>query len=391
VSRRIWLDITGIHPGSDAAVFALCLDAALRRAGADVQPCHRTPGMQALGAAELTQILTLAADEPALPPVLQQGWGFGARRLPERTRVAIGHFLRLQKAAMAAWRGLARAAITARHPEQMPDLARPNAGDVLLMLCLSGDAARFAANGVLLVLLATDTTVLARPEWRTPEEVAQAEIWRRTTLPLVAITAATSDEGLTLLTQAGAKRPILLAGAADAIGALSPQSTHPRRFVLAGGEIGEAGQTRQLLLTWRRLQELLPADAVPDLVLAGPVEALSADVLEQLRNSRLLGGRARLVMHPGAELVAGLNRDCLFAIAPSPSSGWGRATWNALAAGAPCLSVFAAYGAVPFDAGNAAAVTARVRAWLADPPARPSLPRRDWDTVAETLLRELAR
>jgi hypothetical protein len=161
----------------------------------------------------------------------------------------------------------------------------------------------------------------------------------------------------------------------------APAPLAPRRFVLAAGPIGVAGATGQLLLAWRRLMETMAEDDVPELVLAGPVGTLADDALAQVRNSAGLGGKVVVVPFPSAELLAGLVRDCLFCIAPD-ATGWGRATWEAMGIGRPCLSASGLEGAVEFDPQNAAALAELVRAWLVELPLGATAAPRGWDELA---------
>ena len=128
---------------------------------------------------------------------------------------------------------------------------------------------------------------------------------------------------------------------------------------------------------------------MPDLVIAVPVGPQANDVLDMLVASRFLDGRARVILYPSPAQIAAFARDCLFAVSMSPATGWGRGTLNAQCTGAPCLSAFLSHGAVPFDPENAAAVAARIRAWLVDPPVKPPLFARNWDDAARDLLRML--
>ena len=350
--RRIWIDVTGLRPGSDAGLYGLHLAEALVRAGQTIQPCLRAPGLIALSLDNLRAAMTvspleLAHTEPFRPA-------------PPRE--------------------------TPFQSEDSADL--PGADDLVLFLSLRGDASRMARNGAILVLLATNVTTLSRPEWRWPREVEEAAIFLRDTAPHLAFGVAQSEDSAVVLRRVGITVPRTMRAAADGGGPM-PQSAHPRPFIFASGEIGEAGQTRQLLPVWRRLLETMPEGSVPDLVIAGPIGPQAADVLEQLWNCSFLEGRARVILYPSPAQIAGFARDCVFAVSMSPATGWGRGTLNAQCMGAPCLSAFLSYGAVPFDPENAAAVAARIRAWLVDPPVKPPLMTRSWDDAARDLLRIL--
>ena len=352
MGRRIWIDVTGLRPGSDAGLYGLYLAEALARAGQTVQPCLRAPGLIALSLETLRSTMTVSPHE------LTHTEPF--RPAPPRE--------------------------TPMQSEDSSDL--PALGDVVLLLSLRGDASRMAQHGAVLVLLATNVTMLSRPEWRWPREVEEAAIFLRDTAPHIAFGIAQSEEAAVVLRRVGIKVQRTMRGAADG-GTPLPEPAHSRPFIFASGEIGEAGQTRHLLPVWRRLLETMPEGSVPDLVIAGPIGPQAADVLEQLWNCRFLEGRARVILFPSPAQIASFARDCVFAISMSPATGWGRGTLNAQCLGAPCLSAFLSYGAVPFDPANAAAVAARIRAWLVDPPVKPPLFARSWDDAARELLRML--
>jgi hypothetical protein len=350
--HRIWIDVTGLRPGGDAGMYALNLYAALRRAGREVQACLRAPGLVTLSEAELRSLLLLPPSEMTIETV---------PGMPEWTPISQQH--------------------------DGPDC--PASGDDYLMLSINGDASRFAASGARLSLVATNATVLARPEWRTKRELLLAEEWLRHTAPVISHAVLPSEGAAKVMAAAGIANPHVITGAPD-VGTPLPGPAHPRPFIFASGEISEAGQTRQLPLVWRRLYDTMPAEMVPDLLIAGPISSQSGDVLTQLRNSRLLEGRARLVAFPSPAQIASFARDCVFAIAMAAGTGWGRGTLNAQLFAAPCLSAYSSYGAVPFDPTNAAGIAARIRAWLVDPAVKPPVMTRNWDDVAQDMLRVLS-
>lgn len=352
MARRIWLDVTGVRPGSDTAAYALSLYRALLSDGAQVFACRRCPGLVCLSESMFHQSLMVPSTELSVGDFVQPRLA-----LPEGDRCA-------------------------------QDQIRPIAGDAYVMVTLAGDAGRFAQDGARLVMLASNLTVLARPEWREQIEIDLAAEWLERTSPQLSLAVVHSPEAAAVAQKAGIRGPQMLAAAADAANPW-PGPAHPRPFIFASGEISEAGQTRQLLLVWRRLMETLPEGLLPDLVIAGPVGPQSQDVLTQLHNSRLLDGRARVILFPTPGQVAMFARDCVFAIAMAAPTGWGRGTLNAQVAGASCLSAYQTYGSVPFDPTNAASVAARVRAWLVDPPVKPPVMARHWDAVVRDLLQLL--
>lgn len=408
VAGRIWLDITGIRPGSDAAVFAAELGRALRQHGPlALVVCRRAPGMRVVGDDALDTLLegrVRLRDRVRHTGVLRRL----ARGLPEQARLAVGRYVRLQRASVLAWRlaaiGTLRHAARYRAPR---DRAVPAAGDVLLMLSPSGDAARFAHGGTRLVFLAAESAVLIRPDWLLADDAAAAAIWLRQTLPhvsrVIAFTEATAQAVVragclpdpVVVTAAGTVTPtggpigVSKGGAVRRAPSVGGGAEVPARsFVLAAGEIGEAGHTRHLLLAWRLLLDRMPPDEVPVLLLAGPLGALVGDLLEQLRNSRMFGGHVQLVLHPGPEEISRLTRQCLFTIAIGHSA-WGRAACDSLAHGVACLSPHPAPGAVAVDATSATALADAVRDWLRTPPRQPPPASRLWSDVAADVLSAL--
>ena len=352
MARRIWIDITGLRPGSDAGMYALNLYSALLDAGETVQACQRAPGLHCLSSEELrAQLIVLPSELSGV----------------------------VDLAPLLNW-------IPPLLPYDGPDL--PGPGDIFLMLAMAGDLRHIAARGATLVLLATNVTVLARPDWRDLRDVDATEVWMKLTAPLTKTAIVHSQLAAEALREAGVKGAVTIGAAADA-GPPPPEPIHPRPFIFASGEIGEAGQTRNLLLVWRRLLETMPLGMVPDLLIAGPIGAQDGDTLAQLANSQLLQGRARVILYPSPSQIAALARDCVFAVAMAAGTGWGRGTHNAQLFGAPCLSAFPSYSAVSFDPTNAAGINARIRAWLVDPPVKPPMMSRNWNDVVRDLLREL--
>jgi hypothetical protein len=369
--RRIWVDVTGIRPGSDSAIFADRLIGGFRRLSVDAILCCRDRGLRVFQWPELAQTHCLPVAQTTQSAV--SVWRLAWDGMPGRTRRAIRHFLRLQKAVLAGRRGTGDVAA----PEtEISDTAVPRGDDVLLMLGTSGDASRFADAGVRLAVLLVDAAPILRPDWLARSQQADFDRWLRTTLPHVSVALSVAGPVLgrdvPMTTIAGA--PILLRGPT----LLSvPPSASSRPFVLAAGPIGAAGQTRHLLLAWRRLMDMT-AD-LPDLVIAGEIGPLADDVLAQLRHSDGLGGKVILVRSPSVEFTSMLMRDCLFCIAMEAPGGWGRTALDAADGGKPCLEA-------GLHAENAARLASDISQFLVHPPTVSEHVPRSWDDVARDVL-----
>jgi hypothetical protein len=377
-----WLDITGVRPGSDAAHMALALGDALQ-GHTTVRVCQRVPGLRK---EPWTALEALAAPQPPpdlhVPAVGRLGL---AQRLPAPTRAAIRRFVAAQRAALAVWVGMRHPAGTPQTAHDNKDIAAPAAGDLLLMLLPSGDAGRFAAQGVRLVLVAADPTALIRPDWVEPDAAKAAAIWLSRTAPHISTVIAWSAEAADALRRCGLPAPIVLAAAASIA-----DDADDAGYVIAAGEISEAGHTRHLLLTWRKLLDEMPPDTLPPLLLAGPIGPLSDDVIAQLRNSRLFDGAVRVAANPTSPEFSSLLAASRFVIA-AEAGGWGRATWDGLAAGRACLSTFAAPGATDITPSNVSALADSIRQWIESPPPPPEpMAPRGWSDVAADLLKVLA-
>jgi hypothetical protein len=342
---RIWLDLTCIAQGSDAAVVASCLGAALAK-HAELHLCRREPGLVELDRACLTQLAQPphANGRPSSRPLRAL-----AQRLPPLLRASLGRFALLQIEALRLWRALlARPA--SRAGVAPGDAAALRPGDILVLLSAAGDASRFAAQGVRLIECAI-----------APAPPASAAVWRSTTAPLI-------EQSLTQR----------VAGAA---------TTHPvprvnPDLILCLDEIGLHGHTDQLLHAWRRLMETRGAAGLPVLVLAGPMGLGAQDCLTQITNSDGLGGHIRLAPHVSPVERAALLARAWFNISLGDHSAWSRARSDCEGAGVAVLC--------GVD-GQVADLADAVSAWLDNPPPFPPCAARSWDNVAGDVMSALAR
>lgn len=383
---RIWVDVTGVAPGSDSAVFADFLCAGFGRGGVDFTLCYRDPGLRAFAWPEMAWCDALP--EQGLQPGALSRRQRLADRIPGPARRAILRFVQLQRAVAAARHVAAPISPVASIAGPVSDAVTPGAGDVLLMLGISGDASRFAKAGVRLAVYLVDGLAALRPEWLDVGARDAVAAWRRATSPGLSVAIASNPTCADALARMGVGVPVQTIRGAAVAADDAPRGVD-QRFVLVAGPIGVAGATRHLLLAWRRLIETMAADEAPNLVLAGSVGPLAGDVLAQLHNSFGLGGKVRLAPFPSAALHAALLRDCLFCIAPDLTGG-GLVTLEAQAMGVACLSASGLDGSVAIDPENAAALAGGVRVWLGAPPVVPAAPHRGWDAVADDVMRAIS-
>lgn len=172
----------------------------------------------------------------------------------------------------------------------------------------------------------------------------------------------------------------------------------------------EARKNHALLFrVWSKLLDAVAdgtraADSVPDLVFAGRIGWLVADLLAQLDNTKWLGGRIKFVADPNDAELRALYAGCLFTVFPSWHEGWGLPVTESLALGKPCLSSDAA--SLPeaggklcryFDPGSVGLAHEAIAAVLDDRVGLASWEaaiRRDfrptpWTTTAQALLKSL--
>jgi hypothetical protein len=377
---RIWVDVTGISPGSDAAVYADRLCEGFARIGVDHALCCRDPGLRLFAWPALRQTDEVAA--PVARMAEMSRFRMMADRLPAGTRRALARFVQLQRAALAARRAPRKgASVMSDAAEAVPDAVTPASGDVLLMLGPYGDASRFLERGVRLVALLAETVPLVRPDWLDAYLRDAVAHWRRSTLPVLSgAIAVGSRDAMALGTAA---LPTIIPAAATYVETSGPLAgASMGRFILATAPIGVAGSTRQLLLAWRRLEQQVPRERLPKLVLAGEPGPLAEDVMLQISNSLGMGGQVIVVPSPTPTLRSALMRECLFCVAPAPGGGWGRADLDAAAVGKACLSEIAVEEGWVTDTLNAAALAGRIRDQLegGEVVAVPAV--RGWDDVA---------
>jgi hypothetical protein len=167
VTAAIWLDITGVRRGTDAAILAQRLGTALRaRLGDRVRLCDRRPGLTERPWSDLTTALTALPAHPRRGGAAALGRQIEslAARLPPGVRAALRRAASLQLEALRAARPVSPPSISAPAEDNIIDTAPTVPSDILLMLMPSGDASRLHAAGIRIACLLADTTFLTRAD-----------------------------------------------------------------------------------------------------------------------------------------------------------------------------------------------------------------------------------
>jgi glycosyltransferase involved in cell wall biosynthesis len=237
-----------------------------------------------------------------------------------------------------------------------------------------------------------DMAPMNRPEWCHEGVIRTFRAWHSSVLPLCDLVLANSRYTARQVEEWARRVGVRLPGPVRAVpigtgfGMASerPQSrpTAPPgagNYVLFVSTLEARKNHASLLRVWRRLldeerSQLRPPGSVPDLVFAGRVGWMVADLMQQLENSSWLGGRVRLVRDPSDAELRALYEGCLFTLFPSLYEGWGLPVSEALSLGVPVLCSSAT--ALPeaggdlaryFDPEDAGSCYRAVAALLADP------------------------
>lgn len=219
-------------------------------------------------------------------------------------------------------------------------------------------------------VLVHDLVPIRRPEWCHVGVTRTFKDWYADVLPFCDVVLANSRHTAADVEAYATEIGVALPGpvravpvgtgfgpavAAPAATAALAATAAPGNYVLFVSTM-EARKNHALAVrVWRRLLDeeragLRPPGSVPELVFAGRVGWLVADLVQQLENTAWLGGRVRMVENPSDTALRALYAGCLFTLFPSLHEGWGLPVTESLALGAPCLSSDA--GALP-EAGGA--------------------------------------
>ncbi len=277
-------------------------------------------------------------------------------------------------------------------PRRLADIARR--GDVLAVLgspWFELDYAELASHargrlGLRLAVLLHDVIPVRRPEWVDRGTTRVYRDWYTAVLPLADVVFANSQATADDLSawcardNVALRRPVRPVPIGTGFGAVADQMGEPagplppvleatlrgRPYVLFVSTV-EARKNHLLLFrVWRRLLEEMKPERVPDLVFAGKVGWMVADLMSQIENSRNLGGRLHVVEGLDDRELRAVYAGCSFTVFPSFYEGWGLPVSESLAMGKPCVSSNAtalpeAGGRLaryfdPFDAGDATRV-----------------------------------
>jgi glycosyltransferase involved in cell wall biosynthesis len=353
---------------------------------AEVQALYRgmTHGVPAKAAAATPPVeMPLLQSRAARIPVVGSGMRLIASRLPPEVRRPLGEAARAQ---IAAFRGAGRFAaalpdlVTSRRrrvagpppcpadakAEPMPppvsgpgldirDVVQP--GDVLAALGspwssqgYPGLIARLKAQtGMRFALLVYDLIPVVRPEFCDRGLVMLFSSFILGCLPLADELMTISRASAADLEAWSAKIGVRLATAPRPIPIGTGFSTEAEsRPLPAGLEPGgyalfvstvEARKNHLLAFrAWRRLLEEMPPERVPQLVFAGRIGWMVADLMQQIRNCEQLGGKLTIVEDPDDATLAALYRGARFTLFPSLYEGWGLPVSESLAFGKVCLA-----------------------------------------------------
>ncbi len=291
----------------------------------------------------------------------------------------------------------APAALKKPAPGSFDSLAQP--GDTLLVLGAPWNRERYSDTArwlrderrIRFGVLVHDLVPVRHPEWCHRGVPRMFREWYADVLPFCDVVFANSrhtaadveawaqESGMVLN---GRVQPLPVgSGFGDPAPAASqPGLPIPGTYVLFVSTM-EARKNHALLVrVWTMLLDAVadgtrPAASVPDLVFAGRIGWLVADLLAQLDNTRWLAGRIRFVPDPTDAELRALYADCLFTVFPSLHEGWGLPVTESLALGKPCLSSNAA--SLPeaggtlcryFDPDSLASTFAAIAATLDDRP-----------------------
>ena len=326
------------------------------------------PSLEAgIAAAAAAAACAPAPADPVVPPSRWKPDGIvmrvanSGRRLPPGLRRPIGVIGRAVVQIMAELPDLARAA---RHEIVMNSAQRAQIGGH--GFDLDGEDVAFApgdwivnlganwetpypasffetleSQGVKLAILAHDLIPELFPEWAVRVNAENFRAWLRSSVMAAQVRFAVSKSTATDLTACmkaldrDIPPPVVLP-----IGYVAPPQTEPeaplmlsRPYVLLVSTIEIRKNHALMFRIWRQLLLSLPADQVPDLIFAGKVGWLTADLMQQLENTAWLDGKIKFIPAPSDDQLSSLYRHCMFTVFPSLYEGWGLPVTESLSFG----------------------------------------------------------
>jgi len=188
------------------------------------------------------------------------------------------------------------------------------------------------ARDVRLAALAHDLIPELFPEWAVKANVKNFRAWLRSSVmacdKLFAVSRSTAVDLVECMAAMGKAVPPPVVLPVGSLPLPEPDmaakpAAGERPYVLMVSTIEIRKNHALMFKIWRRMLRDMPPDRVPDLVFAGKLGWLTADLVQQLENCDWLDGRIRFVPSPSDAELAGLYRGCLFTVFPSLYEGWG--------------------------------------------------------------------
>ncbi len=265
-----------------------------------------------------------------------------------------------------AWRARRRSHTLRPGTESFEDLAQP--GDTLLVLGAPWNRERYSdiarwlrdERRLRFGVLVHDLVPIRHPEWCYRGVPRAFREWYSDVLPFCDVVFANSRHTARDVEAYARESGIVLNGPVQTLpigtgfgaGSDAPEPVpgrlpEPGSYVLFVSTL-EARKNHALAVRiWSLLLNEVaagrrPPESVPDLVFAGRIGWLVADLLAQLNNTEWLGGRVRFVRDPTDAELRALYAGSLFTLFPSLHEGWGLPVTESLALGKPCLCSSAA-------------------------------------------------
>ena len=196
------------------------------------------------------------------------------------------------------------------------------------------------AQGIKFAILAHDLIPELFPEWAVRLNAENFRAWLRSSALAADVrfavsksTAADLSACLAALGRQIAPPVVLPIGHVAAAAPDPAEQPLERPYVLLVSTIEIRKNHALMFRVWRRLLRDLPPGETPDLVFAGKIGWLTADLVQQLENPNRLDGKLKFIPAPSDGELAALYRNCLFTVFPSLYEGWGLPVTESLSFG----------------------------------------------------------